>query len=401
MIENAEDYGAQRESPTKNTSFHCKMARLLRAPVDTSDFNLFKANCKLISSNLSPVVWNTQLRLTFNALPFDYRLRNAGILTTPSPRKCFFCGSETDSARHVFGHCPVVNKARAAFGALLGCDFGDGLRSSLLLFPASSPVKTMGMCAFNFSVWNLRTHYLVALDTPPLDSNIIGRLVNMAIRRNPTNKHKLKETTVARLALAPPPGALAAFTDGSALGNPGPCGGGYTVSLNSLPLFDRDLPFGEGDNNVGEMGALLGLMEDLILKIDNNSLPPGTILIFTDSAGCVGYLERGWAQPTSSDLSRDTRRAWNKLKKLRPSKLFWIRGHSGIPGNNEADRLAKIAANKSKDFPERYGGDYHPPLLPPLPPPLTGQVRKRLRLGPSPPAAAAPPPPLRGPGVPG
>ena len=129
------------------------------------------------------------------------------------------------------------------------------------------------------------------------------------------------------------------------------------------------------------MGALLGLFEDLILRLENNTLPLGTILIFTDSAGCVGYLERGWSQPTTTNLSRDTRRAWVRLKGLRPSKLFWIRGHSGILGNDEADRLAKIAANKSKDFPDFYVGGDPPPLSYLSPPPLAGRVRKRPRGG--------------------
>ena len=92
----------------------------------------------------------------------------------------------------------------------------------------------------------------------------------------------------------------------------------------------------------------MNLMLDLISRLETNSLPSGDILIFTDSAGCVGYLERGWAQPTNNVISRQTRALWTKLKKLRNSKLFWIRGHSGIPGNEEADRLAKIAAKAAK-----------------------------------------------------
>jgi ribonuclease HI len=262
----------------------------------------------------------------------------------------------------------------------LGCDLGVGLRASLLLFPANSPLKSLSTCAFNFAIWHLRTHYLIALPAPPPEKSIISRLIGLALRRTPTNKHKLKEATVANLARSPPPDALAAFTDGSALGNPGPCGGGYIVYLNQVNLFDRDIPLGHGDNNLGEMGALHGLMEDLILRLSNNSLPPGTIIIFTDSAGCVGYLDRGWAQPSTTSLSRATRTLWNQLKKLRTSRLFWIRGHSGIAGNDEADRLAKIAANKSKAALEEvpiFGG-------PPLPystliPPIAGKIPKRRR----------------------
>ncbi len=67
IVENAEDYGAQRESPSKPTSIIYKIARLLRAAPSQEDRDLFGANCKLIKSSLGPMVWNTQLRLTFNA----------------------------------------------------------------------------------------------------------------------------------------------------------------------------------------------------------------------------------------------------------------------------------------------------------------------------------------------
>ena len=151
------------------------------------------------------MVWNTQLRLTFNALPFDHRLRNASILNTPSPLKCVFCGAAEDSLRHVYGECEVVKTARASYGSHIGCDLGAGLRDALMLFPATSPTKTLGSCAFNFAVWHLRTHYLVSLPSPPSVPSIVKRLIGLAVRRTPTSKHNLKETTVALLAETPPP----------------------------------------------------------------------------------------------------------------------------------------------------------------------------------------------------
>ena len=107
-------------------------------------------------------------------------------------------------------------------------------------------------------------------------------------------------------------------------------------------------------------------------------MPLGTIIIFTDFAGCVGYLDRGWAQPSTTSLSRATRALWNKLKKLRTSRLFWIRGHSGIAGNDEADRLAKLAANKSKVALQEGPGCGGPLLsLSTLLPSLAGRGPKR------------------------
>ena len=253
-----------------------------------------------------------------------------------------------DSLRHVYGDCEVVEKAKASFGKHLGCELKSGLRESLLLFPANSPTKAIGTITFNYAVWRVRTLFLASFSSPPDAGGIIKQLVDYAIRNIPTNKHHLRETTVAKLAENPPPDVVAAYTDGSALGNPGPCGGGYTVERDKHTLFDKSIPLGLGDNNQGEMGALMNLMLDLISRLETNSLPSGDILIFTDSAGCVGYLERGWAQPTDNIVSRQTRALWTKLKKLRNSKLFWIRGHSGIPGNEEADRLAKIAAKAAK-----------------------------------------------------
>ncbi len=119
------------------------------------------------------------------------------------------------------------------------------------------------------------------------------------MRRTPTNKHNLREATIAKLAENSPFDVVAAFTDGSTLRNPGPCGGGYTVHRDKHKFYDHFIPMSLGDNNQEEMGALMGLMSDLIDGLENSSLPTGDILIFTDSAGCVGYLDRGWSQPTN------------------------------------------------------------------------------------------------------
>ena len=141
---------------------------------------------------------------------------------------------------------------------------------------------------------------------------------------------------------------LACYTDGSALGSPGPCGGGFVIVRKGYALLEESIPLGTGDNNLGEMGALLGLLDSLLRLAGGGLIPEDQILIFSDSACCVGFLERGWNRPTDLVMARKTRTALHRLRGLKKVALYWIRGHSQVNWNEVADRLARRGADTAQ-----------------------------------------------------
>ena len=98
------------------------------------------------------------------------------------------------------------------------------------------------------------------------------------------------------------------------------------------------IPLGFGDNNKGEMGAFYGLFETMLRLVSEGRVPLGSeLIVFSDSAICVGFLLQGWAFKTWTAFGEATRALFRKLHAKLTVALYWIRGHKGIQGNEDAD----------------------------------------------------------------
>jgi ribonuclease HI len=226
----------------------------------------------------------------------------------------------------------------------------------MLAFPATNQIRTLATCAFNYAVWYIRTHLLATLDLAMPEGEVCNKIVALACSTIPAdNTTNRGELATKALANAPPEDMLACYTDGSALGSPGPCGGGFVIVRKGNSLRGVSISLGIGDNNLGEMGAILGLLEALLQMQKDGSIPEGRILIFSDSACCVGYLERGWNCPTILETARKTRAALAKLRGMKPVSVYWIRGHSEVRWNEVADELARKGAEAAQRL------ELHPP----------------------------------------
>ena len=192
--------------------------------------------------------WNTFFRFYTNALPTDRRLYRAGI--TPADRRphaaatraCHFCDlPEGDDLRHIYGVCPAINTAlrRAARRHKIPLPAASLLEICTLSYPPPASkaqclhVATWAMTAV-WAVWSERTRHFSALAAIPPQNTIDNRLGLCIEARLP--KVKPKRSTppdVVQLANHPPAHAIAGYCDGSALGNPGPCGAGAHLILPS------------------------------------------------------------------------------------------------------------------------------------------------------------------------
>ena len=138
------------------------------------------------------------------------------------------------------------------------------------------------------------------------------------------------------------------YTDGACAGNPGPGGWAAIILLDKKK---KELFGGEKltTNNRMELTAAIKGLEYCDSQ-EENQLSLKEIKIYTDSV----YLKEGITSWISNWEKNNWKTAdkknvknidlWKKLKDLTRSKQIewrWIKGHSGDPMNDLADKLAK------------------------------------------------------------
>ena len=139
-----------------------------------------------------------------------------------------------------------------------------------------------------------------------------------------------------------------AFSDGSAIGNPGP--GGYGVVLK---YGDSRKELSQGfihttNNRMELLGAITALDS---LKHNQR------VVLTTDSLYVINGIEKGWALKWRANnwMRNKKKRAlnpdmWDRLLKAcerHDVRFKWIRGHTGHPENERCDELANNAARSN------------------------------------------------------
>jgi ribonuclease HI len=128
------------------------------------------------------------------------------------------------------------------------------------------------------------------------------------------------------------PDCIRIYADGASSGNPGPSGIGVLLRYREHEKeISRNI--GLGTNNIAELEAIrTGLLE-----VKNPDLP---VRIYTDSGYAYGLLMLGWKAKKNTALVNDIRVLMKRFKNL---TFIKVKGHSGIEGNERADRLATSA----------------------------------------------------------
>ena len=161
---------------------------------------------------------------------------------------------------------------------------------------------------------------------------------------------------VLDLMMEAPEGTTYAFTDGSCLTNPGPCGAGAVVYQNNHEPVRLKRPVSKrGSILLGELIAILVVIEYLVQNI--GSVPSKLLKIFCDSQSAVGILTLGWKDTSYKDVVSDIKRV-SASSNRKTFQIDWTPGHSAIAGNEIADHLAKEAAKEAETL--QTTGNLHP-----------------------------------------
>lgn len=136
------------------------------------------------------------------------------------------------------------------------------------------------------------------------------------------------------------------FTDGACRGNPGPGGWGAILRFRGQ---ERELLGAEPEttNNRMELTAAIRALETL--------KRPCAVELVTDSqyvkqgitSWLPGWKRRGWRAASGQPVKNQD--LWERLETLAQTHdvdWFWVRGHTGHPENERADRLANRAIDE-------------------------------------------------------
>lgn len=136
------------------------------------------------------------------------------------------------------------------------------------------------------------------------------------------------------------------FADGASSGNPGPGGWGAIVATADGKVIELGGGSDSTTNNQMELMAVIRALE----KLRDRS---GPIALYTDSVyvilgitrWCWGWQKRGWKTAEGGDVANQD--LWRRLialvaarGKANPIQWKFVKGHSGIPGNERVDEIA-------------------------------------------------------------
>ena len=135
------------------------------------------------------------------------------------------------------------------------------------------------------------------------------------------------------------------YTDGSALGNPGP--GGYDIIIEwvgkgYIKEFSRGFKY--TTNNRMELWAVIDALEKLKKK-------PMDVLVISDSKYVIEAVDNKWVYGWQKKNFKGKKNPdlWKRFLKIYPQhnvQFQWVKGHNDHPKNERCDQLAVSAAKE-------------------------------------------------------
>lgn len=132
------------------------------------------------------------------------------------------------------------------------------------------------------------------------------------------------------------------YTDGSALGNPGPGGLGI-VLVSGIHRKELSRAFRFTTNNRMELLAV-------ILGLEALKQPNHEVTVVSDSKYVIDAVTKNWLRSWEAKafIGKKNVDLWQRFLRLSKNHKMhyeWIKGHNGHPENEKCDQLATHAAH--------------------------------------------------------
>jgi ribonuclease HI len=200
------------------------------------------------------------------------------------------------------------------------------------VLPSGKPIVHRGRVELRYKMGATKSYRASPDNIEPSDDDaIIGDVEMGGTGPQAASKVGLRETPQT----PPDEHTIVIYTDGACSGNPGPAGVGVYLQRPG-EIIEISEYIGSGTNNIAELTAILRALQSLA-DAEQDAL----VHLYTDSGWSLGVLIGGWKAKTNLELIDEIKEQMARFTKL---ELLKVRGHAGLEGNEEADRLATMAA---------------------------------------------------------
>ena len=135
------------------------------------------------------------------------------------------------------------------------------------------------------------------------------------------------------------------FSDGSALGNPGPGGFGTILRYGSK---EKEIVGSEPHttNNRMELRGVIEGLKALKESCEVDVISDSSYVVKGINEWLEGWIKRDFKKVKNIDLWKE----YIEVSKPHKINAIWVRGHNGHEENERCDILAREAAQKEKDL---------------------------------------------------